>query len=110
MPVQRTPSNVHVQKRGLRAISWDAMLALRTLTGCVRAMIAVKAENGHVQLTFPTEGMSPDEINDFVGWLRVESVARRSNLTKEAATQLSEDIQTGWWQANEARVGQSGTK
>ncbi len=68
-------------------------------------MIAVKAENGHVQLTFPTDGMSPEEVNNFVVWLRVESIARRSKLTKEAAMELAEDTKADWWQANEARFG-----
>jgi hypothetical protein len=36
--------------------------------------------------------MTPGEVNDFVSWLRVESVVRRSRLTPEAAWKLSEDI------------------
>jgi hypothetical protein len=71
-------------------------------------MVAVKAENGQVQLTFPTDGMSPQEVHDFVAWLRVESIARRSRLTSEAAWQLAEDIKAGWWEANKARFGEEG--
>ena len=59
-------------------------------------IINVKSENGVVHVSFPTEGMSPDEVNDFVTWLRVESIARRSKLTDEAAWQLSEEIKSGW--------------
>jgi hypothetical protein len=70
----------------------------------ISSMIAVKAENGLLQVTIPTEGMTPGEVNDFVSWLRVESVVRRSRLTPEAAWKLSEDIKTDWWQANERRV------
>ena len=55
-------------------------------------MIAVKAESDRLQVTIPTEGMTPGEVNDFVSWLRVESVARRSQLTPEAAEKLSEDF------------------
>jgi hypothetical protein len=66
-------------------------------------MIAVKAENDRLQVTIPTEGMSPDEVNDFVSWLRVESVVRRSRLTPGAAWKLSEVIKSDWWQANEGR-------
>ncbi len=66
-------------------------------------MIAVKAENGCLRVTLPTQGMTPAEVNDFVSWLRVESVVRRSRLTPEAAWKLSEDMKSDWWQANERR-------
>lgn len=68
-------------------------------------MVGVKTENGHVQLTLPTEGMTAQEVNEFVGWLRVEAIARRSRLTQDAAWTLAEDIKAGWWKANEGRFG-----
>ncbi len=75
-----------------------------------RHMIAVKAENNQVQVTIPTEGMTPEEVNDFVSWLRVEGIVRRSHLTPDAALQLSEDLKSEWWQANERRFTQPGTE
>jgi len=66
-------------------------------------MIAVKRENDRLLVTIPTTGMTPGEVNDFVAWLRVESVVRRSQLTTEAAWQLSEDIKSGWWEGNKKR-------
>ena len=66
-------------------------------------MIAVKAEKDRLEISIPTDGMSPEEISDFVSWLRVESVVRRSKLTPDAAWKLAEEIKTGWWQANEQR-------
>jgi hypothetical protein len=68
-------------------------------------MIDVKADNGAVHLDFSTEGMSPEQVNDFVSWLRVEAIARRSKLTEESARQLSEDIKADWWRKNESRFG-----
>ena len=73
-------------------------------------MIAVKADANSVQVTIPTDGMTPEEVNDFVSWLRVEALARRSKLTPEAAWQLSEDIKAGWWQANEQRFTPPGAE
>ena len=73
-------------------------------------MIAVKAENDCPQVTIPTAGMTPAEVNNFVSWLRVESVVRRSRLTPEAALKLSEDIKAGWWQANERRFSPKGAQ
>ena len=66
-------------------------------------MIAVKAENDSLQVTIPTAGMTPDEVQDFVSWLRVESVVRRSHLTPEAAWTLAEYLKSNWWRANERR-------
>src|ERR1035441_4204121 len=74
----------------------------------ISTMIAVKAENGCLQVTIPTEGMTPSEVNEFVSWLRVESVVRRSRLTPETAWKLSEDIKSEWWQANERRFTPEG--
>jgi hypothetical protein len=66
-------------------------------------MIAVQADNDCVQVTISTKGMPPDEVTDFVAWLRVESIGRHSKLTPGTAWQLSEDVKSDWWQANEAR-------
>jgi hypothetical protein len=68
-------------------------------------MVAVKADNGQVQLTFPTQGMSAEEVNDFVAWLRFEAIARRSRLSEDAAWKLSEEIKATWWEANKGRFG-----
>ena len=76
----------------------------------ISSMIAVKAENGCLQVTIPTEGMTPGEVNDFFSWLRVESVVRRSRFTPEAAWKLSEDIKSDWWQANERRLTPEGVE
>ena len=69
-------------------------------------MIDVKADHGTVQITVPTDGMSAEQINDFVTWLRVEAIVWRSKLTPSAAWQLSEDIKAGWWDRNQQRFGE----
>ena len=69
----------------------------------VATMIAVKAVNDHVEISISTEGMTPEEVNDFVSWLRVESIIRRSKLTEEAAWKLSEVIKADWWEKNQDR-------
>ena len=60
--------------------------------GYILNVIGVRADKDRVEITIPTQGMSPDEINNFVSWLRVESIAQRSKLTEEAGWELSEDI------------------
>jgi hypothetical protein len=47
-------------------------------------MIAVRAEHDHLQVTIPTAGMTPDEVNDLVSWLRVECVVRRRRFAPKA--------------------------
>jgi len=69
-------------------------------------MIDVKADNGTVQIIVPTDGMSVEQVNDFVTWLRVEAIARRSKLTPQAAWELSEDIKAGWWDRIKQRFGE----
>ena len=71
-------------------------------------MIAVRAEKDRLEVTIPTDGMTPDEVNDLVSWLRVETVARRSKLTPEDASKMAEDIKSNWWQANEHRFTAQG--
>ena len=73
-------------------------------------MIAVRAGNNEVQVTIPTDGMTPEEVNDFISWLRVEGIVRRSKLTPEAAQQFSEDIKSDWWKANQQRFTPPGAE
>jgi hypothetical protein len=69
-------------------------------------MIEVKTGDGTVQITFPTDGMSAEQINDFITWLRVEAIARRSKLTTDLAWQLSEAIKSDWWERNQQRFSE----
>lgn len=78
--------------------------------GYYEIMIAVIAGKDSLQVTIPTAGMTPDEVQDFVSWLRVESVVRRSPLTPEAAWALAEGIKSNWWQANERRFTAEGAE
>ncbi len=68
-------------------------------------MIDVKTEEGLVHITFPTKGMSAEQVNDFVNWLRIESIARRSKMTASEAWDLSEKIKATWWEKNKQRFG-----
>ncbi|MCI0540093.1 MAG: hypothetical protein L0Z50_33220 [Verrucomicrobiales bacterium] len=66
-------------------------------------MIAIKAEKDRVEISILTEGMTPEEVNDFIDWIRLESIFSRSKLTEEEAWKLSEEIKSGWWDANQHR-------
>jgi hypothetical protein len=66
-------------------------------------MITVEATEHQIHLTIPTDGMLPDEINDFVVWLQVEMIARRSKLTEEDAKSLAGEVNRSWWERNQDR-------
>ena len=73
-------------------------------------MIAVRAEKDHVEVSIPTDGLTPDEVNDFVAWLRLESIVCRSKLTDTDAWKLSEEIKSSWWEANKFRFIPEGSE
>ena len=73
-------------------------------------MIAVEANQDCVQVRIPTSGLTPEEVNRLVSWLRVEAIVCRSRLTPQAAWQLSEEIKSDWWRANEKRFIPSGSE
>ncbi|MCB1086540.1 MAG: hypothetical protein KDM63_05810 [Verrucomicrobiae bacterium] len=66
-------------------------------------MISVETIDQQIHLTFPTDGMEPEEVNDFVRWLQAEAVARRSRLTEAEAAKLADEINRDWWQKNRER-------
>jgi len=66
-------------------------------------MIGVRAIANRVEVTIPTEGLSPEEIKDLVSWLRVESIVSRSRLSEEEAWKISEEIKSSWWDSNQHR-------
>jgi hypothetical protein len=112
-PAPKTPRSRRHELRvaGIHVISKDGRnLPNPALASYSSSMIAVEAANGCLHVTIPTEGMTPAEVNDFVSWLRIESVVRRSQLTPGAAWKLSEDIKSDWWRANEHRFTPEGTE
>ncbi|MCX6941246.1 MAG: hypothetical protein NTX09_11020 [Verrucomicrobia bacterium] len=59
-------------------------------------MVAVEADKHEIRVSIPTAGMTPEAVSAFVSWLRLESAVRRSQLTPQAAWQLSEDVKSDW--------------
>ena len=102
----------------LRAVDWCVLpvwgktLALHNAPERVYflPMIAVKAEKDRLEVPIPTEGMTAEEINDLVSWLRVETILRRSKLSEAEAWKLSEEFKAEWWQANEHRFRPQGAE
>ncbi len=66
-------------------------------------MVAVEADKHEIRVSIPTDGMPPEAVSAFVGWLRAEFTARRSQMTDATAWQLAEDVKADWWARNQAR-------
>lgn len=66
-------------------------------------MITVETTDATVRVTIPKSEVPTDRLNWFVDSLRLEAIARRSNLTEDDASRLADEIKTGWWAANRHR-------
>lgn len=66
-------------------------------------MITVETTDTDVHVTIPKNEVPAERLNTFLGWLRLEAIARRSDLTEEAASRLADEIKQGWWAANKDR-------
>lgn len=66
-------------------------------------MITVEKTNTDVRVTIPKDAVPPEQLNAFLGWLRLEEIAQRSRLTEADANRLAEDIKADWWAANKDR-------
>ena len=66
-------------------------------------MIKVETTDAAVYVTIPKNEVPSDRLNSFLDWLRLEAIARTSNLTEREAEHLAEEIKTGWWAANKHR-------
>ena len=66
-------------------------------------MITVETTDAGMRVTIPTEDVPPERLNVFLGWLRLEAVARRSCLSEPEADRLAEEMKADWWSANKDR-------
>ena len=72
-------------------------------------MVAVEADKHEIRVSIPAGEMTPEDVSALVSWLRLESTVHRSKLTPDVAWNLSEEIKSGWWSANEHRFGRPTT-
>lgn len=66
-------------------------------------MITVETTETGVRVTIPKDEVPADRLNSFLDWLRLEAVARRSDLTEAEANRIAEDLKAEWWSANKHR-------
>lgn len=63
-------------------------------------MVQISFENNIAVLKFPRQLASSVHVQEFLEWLRIESILEKSEMTDEQAWELSEKIKEDWWQKN----------
>ena len=66
-------------------------------------MITVERTDKDVRVTIPKDAVPPEQLDAFLGWLRLEEIVQRSRLTEEDANRIADDIKAEWWAANTDR-------
>lgn len=66
-------------------------------------MITVESANGTTHVSFPHDEVPMDRLHAMLDWLRLEAIARKSQLPEEVANQLAEESKASWWAANRDR-------
>ena len=66
-------------------------------------MITVERTDKDVRVTIPKDAVPPEQLDAFLGWLRLEEIVQRSRLTEEDANRIADDIKAEWWAANKDR-------
>ena len=63
-------------------------------------MLQVKEQDGNWVITIPKDRIGKDFVLRFLERLELENLLQQSALTEEQAQQFSEELKTGWWEAN----------
>ena len=63
-------------------------------------MLQVKEQDGNWVITIPKDRIGKDFVLRFLERLELENLLQQSALTEEQAQQLSEELKSGWWEAN----------
>jgi hypothetical protein len=71
-------------------------------------MITVETTAESTRLTIPRDDVPPDRLGPLLDWLRLEAVARRSQLSEAAADRLAEQMKADWWAGNRDRFTKAG--
>ena len=66
-------------------------------------MITVETTDATVCVTIPRCEVPADRLNWFVDSLRLEAIARQSQLAEDEVAHLADVIKMGWWAANRDR-------
>ncbi len=71
-------------------------------------MITVETTAETTRLTIPKDDVPPDRLRPLLDWLRMETAARRSQVSEAEADRLAEEMKTEWWAENKDRFTKPG--
>lgn len=60
--------------------------------------------DGRVVISFPESALSDENREQFLALLRTEWAVLQSRLTKEDASRLAKEVESGWWSRNRERI------
>jgi hypothetical protein len=66
-------------------------------------MITVERTDADVRVTIPKDAVPLEQLDAFLGWLRLEEIAQRSQLTEADADRIADEIKADWWAVNKSR-------
>jgi hypothetical protein len=66
-------------------------------------MITVERTDADVRVTIPKDAVPLEQLDAFLGWLRLEEIAQRSQLTEADADRIADEIKADWWATNKSR-------
>ncbi len=72
-------------------------------------MIAVQSSDDVIQISIPRGDIRPETLDAWVEWLRLESIAGKSQMAEDEADRLAEESKTAWWSENRHRFLPSGS-
>ena len=65
--------------------------------------VLAKQGNNYV-LTFPKDLLTEKQISKLMELIDFERLVRNNNMSSDDAEELSEQLKSDWWQANESRI------
>ena len=67
-------------------------------------MTALAKQGNNYVLTFPKDLLTEKQISKLMELIDFERLVRKNEMSSEDAEELSEQLKSDWWQANEMRI------
>lgn len=67
-------------------------------------VIETKRTQKHFVISIPTDEISAEEIEELISSLKAELILRKSEITEEETTEISEQIKSDWWDQNSSKI------
>ena len=61
------------------------------------ASIETEFKDGRIVISFPESAVPPAGRDEFISFLKVEWSVRQSRFSAEEASNLAEEVDSGWW-------------